>query len=351
MSFDPRSQSQFDAAQGDVSHTSGDLAHAADANQSLPRKRRWLRWLGRFFVLVIGLILSGMVYETLAEDADRRAFPAPGQLVDIGGYRLHIHCTGTGSPTVVIDAGWGDWSLGWSQVQAEISNTTQVCTYDRAGMGYSEAGPLPRNAQNMAVELHTLLNQAGIAGPYVLVGQSLGGLPVRVFTGKYPADVSGVVLVDSMSPRQMVQLTQDSAPQITSQSNGISLPFLLARIGVVRVLAGPLGIVQDVSQDVQGAYAAFTVIPRSVQAWADEGAGMQQSLAQADEVKTFGDLPLIVLTAGLNDIPGWRDMQVEMLQLSSNSRQIVVEDSGHGIQIDQPQAVVAAIVDMVLAVR
>lgn len=350
MSFDPSSQSQLDSTQGAVVHTGGDPVPAVNATHSLTRKRRWLRWLGRFFVLVVGLIVSGVVYETLAEDVDRRAFPAPGQLVDIGGYRLHINCTGTGSPTVVIDAGWGNWSLLWTEVQAEVAKTTRVCSYDRAGMGYSEAGPLPRDAQHMAAELHKLLEQAGIAGPYVMVGHSLGGLPVRLFAHEYSTEVSGVVLIDSMSPRQRTEHAT-VAPENASEANGGLLPTMLARIGLVRMLGGPLGLFEDLPAEIEAQFVAFSVIPRGVQAWADEGASMSVSLAQADAIKTLGDLPLTVLTAGLNDHKDWHAMQAEMLQLSSNSRQIVVENSGHGIQIEQPQAAVAAIVDMVSQVR
>lgn len=350
MSFDPLSQSQFDSALDDVGHTSRDPAPAANSTQSLPRKWRWLRWLGRFSMLVVGLILAGVVYEALAEDADRRAFPAPGQMVDIGGYRLHINCIGTGSPTVILESGWGNWSLLWAQVQEDVAKTTRVCAYDRAGMGYSEAGPLPRDAQHMAVELHTLLEQAGIAGPYVMVGHSLGGIPVRIFAHDYPNEVSGVVLIDSMSPRQRTEHAAVAAED-ASEANGGLLPTVLARIGLVRMLAEPLGVIEDLPAEIKAPYKAFTVIPRGVQAWADEGASMSVSLAQADAIKTLGDLPLIVLTAGLNDHTDWQAMQAEMLLLSSNSRQIVVENSGHGIQIDQPQAAVAAIVDMVLQVR
>src|SRR4051812_24508546 len=166
--------------------------------------RRVLRGIGRTLAALVGLIvvlgLVGAVYESAAEVADARAYPAPGQLVDVGGYRLHINCVGTGSPTVVIDAGWGDWSGGWSRVQPEAAKTTRVCTYDRAGMGYSDAGPLPRTADHFARELHTLLQQAGVQGPYVLVGHSFGGAPVRVFAHTYAADVAGVVLIDSMNP-------------------------------------------------------------------------------------------------------------------------------------------------------
>src|SRR6476660_3234553 len=123
--------------------------------------RRVLRGIGRTLATLFGLIvvlgLVGAIYESAAEAADVRAYPPPGQLVDVGGYRLHINCTGAGSPTVVIDAGWGDWSASWSSwVQPDVAKTTRVCTYDRAGMGYSEPGSLPRNAQQFAKELVTV---------------------------------------------------------------------------------------------------------------------------------------------------------------------------------------------------
>lgn len=313
------------------------------------RNRRWLRWLGWVAVLVVGLILAGTIYEPMAEASDVRAYPPLGQMVDVGGYRLHINCMGTGSPTVVIDAGWGAWSLEWSWVQAEVAKTTQVCTYDRAGMGYSEAGPLPRNAKQFAKELYILLEKANLAGPYVLAGHSLGGLPVRVFTHEYPTQVAGVVLIDSMSPGRMTQTPMTNG-QIPARSIIASLPSLLARIGLVRLLAGVL-IPQDLPPEAQPAYTAFSVIPRSVQAWADEGASMPESLAQAAAIKSFGALPLLVLTAGLNHQAGWQTRQVELLQLSSTSEQVILDDSGHNIQIEKPEAAVAAIVKMVSQVR
>ena len=214
-------------------------------------------------------------------------------------------------------------------------------------MGYSEAGPLPRNAEQFAKELQILLERANIERPYVLVGHSLGGLPVRVFAHDYPTEVAGIVLIDSMSPGQMTQPPTEVKPQTPSQSSGVSLPSLLARIGLVRLLTGPIGS----PSEAKTAYAAFSVTPRSVQAWADEGASVPESLAQADTVKTFGDLPLLVLTAGLNNQTGWQTMQVELLRLSSNSQQMFADKSGHNIQTDQPEAAVAAIVKMVSQLR
>ena len=183
-----------------------------------------------------------------------------------------------------------------------------------------------------------------------MAGHSLGGLPVRVFTHNYPTEVAGVVLINSMSPGQMTQPSTEIEPQTPSQSSGNALPSLLARIGLARLLGGQL-ITQNLPPEAQPAYTAFSVTPRSIQAWMDEGAAMQESLAQAKAVTTFGDLPLIVLTGALHQQTGWQTMQAELLQLSSNSRQMMAENSGHNIQIDQPEAAVAAIVEMVSQLR
>jgi pimeloyl-ACP methyl ester carboxylesterase len=198
------------------------------------RARGWMLWLGGIVGGLLLLLLAGAIYESLSEAADARAYPPPGQTVDVGGHRLHINCTGTGSPTVVIDAGLGDWSTSWGFVQPEVAKVTRVCTYDRAGMGWSEPGPLPRVASQFAKELHALLHNANIPGPYILVGHSLGGLPVRMFTHDYPSEVAGVVLIDSMHPGQSTYATQTRA---------LSLLSVLARFGIVRLLADPLGMV------------------------------------------------------------------------------------------------------------
>jgi len=317
--------------------------------------KRWSRgclpWLGASLAAFLGLALAGYLYETVAEAADAKTYPPPGQLVDVGGYRLYINCTGTGSPTVVIDTGLGDWSTMWAWVQPEVAKTTQICTYDRAGNGWSEAGPLPRNAVQYAKELHTLLQEANIPGPYVLVGHSLGGLSVRVFTDLYPSEVAGVVLIDSMSPRQFPRSSTNAAPKMDSQSHPFTIFPALARIGLVRLLVRPLGLIPHLPPDVEKAYLSRMVLPSNLQAYmGDESQGMPESGRQAEAVKTFGDLPLIVLTARLNDIPGWQEWQTELLQLSSNSQQLFAE-SGHNIEIEQPDAAVAAIVKMVELVR
>src|SRR5688572_23504189 len=143
--------------------------------QGSPWKRRGrgcLVWLGGIVVVLLGLMLLGTWRESVAEAADRRAYPPPGQMVDVGGYRLHLHCTGEGSATVVFASGWGDLSASWGWVRREAAKTTRICTSDRAGMGWSEASPAPRVARESVKALHALLANAHEPGPYVLVGHS-----------------------------------------------------------------------------------------------------------------------------------------------------------------------------------
>ena len=271
-------------------------------------RRGWrvLRGIGRTLAALVGLIvvlgLVGAIYESAAEAADVRAYPPPGQLVDVGGYRLHINCVGTGSPTVVIDAGWGDWSGGWSRVQPEAAKTTRVCTYDRAGMGYSEAGPLPRTAEHFAKELHTLLQHAAIPGPYVLVGHSMGGAPARVFAHAYAAEVAGVVLIESMNPGAVgtpAPATTATPPNPGAVSiinrfltNLLTLP---ARVGLVRFVTDP---VAGLSPDDANAYTAHSVTVRSLQAAIDEGGACRSVSRRRAESRPWAACPSSSSRAG-----------------------------------------------------
>ena len=315
-----------------------------------PRRRGCLIWLGRISALIIGLMVLGAIYESRAEASDAKTYPPPGQLVDVGGYRLHTKCAGSGSPTVVIDAGQGDWSTSWGVVQQEVAKTTRICTYDRAGLGWSDPGPLPRDAAQLAKELHTLLQNANVPGPYVMVGHSLGGASVRVFVHDYASEVAGVVLIESMNPGQATQSHNQAQSQSDPQSQPFSLQAALARFGIARLLV-KLPVIASSVEAGQEAYYPLYVRPQSLQTADNELQGITASLAQADAVKTFGDLPLIVLTGKLNDRQGWQEWQTELLQLSSNSEQLFAQNSGHIIQLDEPDAAVAAILQMVEQVR
>lgn len=311
------------------------------------RGRGGLRWLGRLVVIVFGLVVVGAIYEPMAEAADIRAYPPLGQMVDVGGYRLHINCTGNGSPTVVIESGWGDMSAAWGWVQPEVAKTTRVCTYDRAGMGWSEVSPQPRTAREYAKELHALLAKANERGPYVLVGHSMGGFTVIVYAHDYPAEVSGLVLIDA----QDLPTSDVATPQPAPKPGGTSLASLLARIGLVRLLANPLGAIQNLPEGDKQAYTAFAVAQRGVQTFMDEGKGMSEGGAQAKAVTSLDALPLIVLSRGKDQDAKHTAAQTGLLQLSTDSQQIFADHSGHRIMIEEPEAAVAAIVKMVSQVR
>jgi pimeloyl-ACP methyl ester carboxylesterase len=150
---------------------------------------------------MLALASIGGGYETVREAADARAYPLPGQLIDVGGHSLHLNCTGSGSPTVVLEPGGGEMSsnLGW--IAPAVARDTRVCVYDRAGRGWSEPADTPQDGTQIATDLHTLLQRGNVPGPYVLAGHSFGGLYVLTFAARYPDEVAGMVLVDSTAPK------------------------------------------------------------------------------------------------------------------------------------------------------
>ena len=177
--------------------------------------RLW-KWTKRVLVGIVGLVvfvlLAGVIYQFVATKIDAyRWYPPSSEMVDVGGSSMHLHCTGEGgAPTVVMDSGLGGTVLDWQLVQPEVAQFARVCTYDRAGMGWSEPGAQPRTSQQIVEELHALLGNAGVEGPYVLVGHSFGGTNVQLYASQYPNEVAGMVLVDSATEDEMlVTLTEE----------------------------------------------------------------------------------------------------------------------------------------------
>ncbi len=168
------------------------------------RRSSILRWIGGILLSIVLLFVllaaAGASWQWLASQADARAYPPPGELIDVGGHRLHLFCMGEGSPTVILDALGDGTSAHWGWVQPAVAKSTRVCAYDRAGRGWSDAGPAPRDGHTLAHELHTVLANAGIEGPKVLVGHSFGAIIGRIYADLYPADVAGLVLVDPGLP-------------------------------------------------------------------------------------------------------------------------------------------------------
>ena len=304
------------------------------------------RWAKRALIGLCGLILvaalSGAAYQWIATRHDLAANPAPGRLVDVGGHRLHIRCTGSGEPTVILENGLGGSSLvAWSLVQPEVSTFTRVCSYDRAGMGYSDPGPSPRTARRIAHELAQLLDHADIRGPLVLVGASIGGLYVRVFTSEHAERVVGLVLVDASHEDQEMDV-----PRIAP------LVPVLASTGVFRLLGVSFGAsLQSLPPSAQRAARATVFRASAYKATANEGIHLPESAAEVRASRRKLTIPVVVVTAGLGADAAWQSLQRDQVGLSERGCQVIAEQSGHAIALGQPRAIVEPIRAMVHAAR
>jgi pimeloyl-ACP methyl ester carboxylesterase len=314
--------------------------------------RHWVRLIVRgTLVLFVLLAAAGFLYENISEARDRRFHLMPGQRVDVGGYKLHINCTGQGTPAVILDSGLGDSYVSWMKVQPQIAKFTRVCSYDRAGLGYSDSSPRPRTSQVMAEELHSLLHNANIPPPYILVGHSMGGYDVRLFASVYRSEVGGMVLVDASHPEQ-----EKRFPQALNDLNKTwvreqefltySMPFGIPRL---------LGFC-DTDPTIRTADCNF----HSAGEGLTELKAFSESAAQASGTGSLGDLPLAVLSHDpdmpMPDIPAdlekpindeWKQMQDELAHLSTRGTHVVAKKSGHYIQIDRPELVIEAVRNVV----
>jgi pimeloyl-ACP methyl ester carboxylesterase len=311
------------------------------------RLRRWV--LYPVFAILVLMAVGGMA-EAIIELGDG-AGPMTGELVDVGDHSLRIDCTGTGSPTVVLESGLAESSFYWARISAAVAGTTKVCVYDRAGRGWSESAPAPQDGQAVAADLHTLLSASGNPGPYVLVGHSSGGVYVRIFAAKYPDEVAGMVLLDSQPVDPFTELPDypafyNSTPVIY----GI-LPSV-ARLGVFRLAyASAFADLPAPARDQERADQASVRLQASARV---EVAQLRASLQQASELASLDALPLVVVTAGLQAEAGWVAAQDGLVALSTNSSHRVLPDMEHTALITSESGAAAsseAILDVVAAVR
>jgi pimeloyl-ACP methyl ester carboxylesterase len=314
-----------------------------------------MRWTAKALLwLVVALVVLaviGAIYQAIATERDERAYPPPGHLVNVGGYSLHINCVGEGSPTVILESALGAMSAHWVRVQQVVAETTRVCAYDRAGMGWSEPGPEPRDARQISSELHTLLKDADTEGPYVLVGHSYGGLYARMYAARYPNEVAGVVLVDSSHPEQFTRSPEGRAMYEQIRRLGAVIPFL-TRLGVIRLFnvypAHP-----DLPPQQRAQIEAFNSSTRQVATTAAEFRATPETTAQVRSTGTLGDKPLAVISAG-EQSSSWLELQDQLAALSSDSIHRVVEGATHESLLYESrdaQVTGAAILEVVEVVR
>ena len=319
--------------------------------------RRNLRSITRrliLYPLFVGLVVAGVggSYETIQEQVDRSTTAMPGHLVDVGGRRLYVHCTGSGSPTVVLVSGLAETSVYWGGwIAPAVAQNTTVCAYDRAGQGWSDPPASPQDGLAVATDLHALLDHAQIPGPYVLVGHSTGGAYVRVFAARYPDQVAGIVFLDSQ-PNEALTGLPDFPSQYSTLRRASALFPSLARLGVFWLVNQFAPDTLPVPARVEERAVVSTASLNRIQR--DEFTELPVTLKEAAALTTLGDRPLIVVTAAKGAQAGWLPLQDKMAGLSSNSAHRVLPEIDHpGLIHDRAGAAQAsqAILDVVASVR
>jgi pimeloyl-ACP methyl ester carboxylesterase len=325
------------------------------------RARRQLHSRTRFWLLypvlvVLALAAVGGGYETVREEADADAYPMTGQRIDVGGHRLHLSCTGSGSPTVVLQPGGGDFSSAMAWIAPAVSAHTRVCVYDRAARGWSEPAQSPQDATQIATDLHRLLQRGNVPGPYVLAGHSFGGLYVLTHADRYPGDVAGMVLIDSTNP------ASDADPAKATAYDTGSYDAVTDRVAALGAAAARIGLVRligsfaygDLPPQARDEVRAKTATADYASGWIDEFVQANASGAEAAMLTDFGDKPLVVLTAGAETGATHDAAQNKLATLSTNSSHRVVDGASHPALIYNEryaEATTQAVLDVVSSLR
>lgn len=329
------------------------------------------KWSKRIGLSLLGLIavalLGGLSYQFISTKLDESKYPPQGQMVDVGGYRIHLHSMGSGGPTVVLDAGLGNLGVDWGLVQPEIAKFTRVVTFDRAGSGWSEKGPKPRTSAQIVKELHTLLHAANVPGPYIVVGHSFGGGNVQLFAATYPEEVLGLVLVDACHEAQEKRL-----PPNPFENHLMNKPIaarLMSSLGINRLLMNiyAKNITPPIPQPLWDTHIALCLTTKHWCSMSDEVSAFTLSLQQLEEAdqSVFADKPCIVLTAGtLPDLSAfglednlknymqemsvvWNELQKELVCKFKHGKQVIAQNSDHMIPFHQPDIIVQAVAELI----
>lgn len=330
-----------------------------------------MRWLKRIGIGVLAVLTAALLIGAACEGWARHRvateFPARGVLVDIGGRRLHLDCRGTGTPIVVFESGLDMYgSLSWSAVQDEVARTTRACSYDRAGILWSDRSNGARDGTAIADDLHKALQAAGEKGPYVMVGHSLGGPYLMSFANQFAADVAGVVFVDASHPDQQRRLKEATGQRVEQSTTGPKVLAALAWTGLPRVLARSIG---NPKAPAQANAAMLAYLPRSLRPMLDELDAIDRTFTEAGALRSLGDRPLVVLTAaapyaaadlaalkltqeqGQRLQAAWFELHDDEASWSSRARHVRLDDAHHYIQFERPDAVIGAIDEVLEGLR
>lgn len=299
---------------------------------------------------------ASALYQGVADARDRRRFPPPGRLVDIGGRRLHLLEAGEGSPTVVIVPALGSNVLEWIHVQRELADISRVTVYDRAGIGWSDPPPGDyRTFDDAAGDLHVLLHAAEVPPPYVLAGHSIGGIIVRRYAARFAAEVAGLVLIESSHEDQVRRRNASGwrsgkfgyiIPALRRRTRILGLRRLAVAVGLTRQL--DVAVDREAPAEFRGAARAITLSSRQRRAVIREF--MMLGSVHGRE-PTLGNVPLTVLSAPRHDDPIWMGMQAELAALSADSVHLVAPAGGHHLHLDDPALVVSTIGNLVKRTR
>jgi pimeloyl-ACP methyl ester carboxylesterase len=321
-------------------------------------KRGCLFYIGRgvkwFFIVLIALVLLGVAYQAVATELDNRAYSPRGQLYVVNGRQMHMICMGEGSPAVILQAGGGADSLWWYWVQNQLAATTRVCAYDRAGLGWSDAASTPRDPVTIVGELHTLLEEAGVQPPYVMVGHSYGSILARVYATQYPQAVTGLALVDSYTVGMVEQSEIDNARLLYYATNAPL--YLMQYMGVTRFVLPDQILAMGYPSELVPEMVALRSRNQALATDSDEkGLSAYMALAQASlDASDLGALPVAILWASESYANYNPDAMLEVAGYSTNSVVHVIENSNHGSILgteQHAQQVSDAILDVIEAAQ
>jgi pimeloyl-ACP methyl ester carboxylesterase len=315
--------------------------------------RRLRTWFSCSLLILLDLAfvlpVTGLVYQSIVTRIEERRFLPPGQLTNVGGYMLHIHCMGEGSPTVIMEGGLGGTSLDWSLVQPEVAKITRVCSYDRAGLGWSEPNPsnAPHTSEQITEELHTLLTNTGITGPYLLAGLSAGGMHVQMFANRYPDEVLGMVLVDPTPAKLMASFSADERKVLVPNLDQFGIIQKLEPFGLLRFLPIPGSeALEKLPSEIQDRVRAVNLRTGAADALYQDAAGFEPSILQTAALAPMpSKLPVTVIWHGIPAEPLELDPIAEsslrkIAEQSEYGNFVIAENSGHYITFDRPDVVI-----------